>query len=408
MIAGRSAKWMRRTATRASPRVSRYSWYRTPVPRPMVVATAAPVTPSLGKGPMPKMKQGPSTMLIALANQRTPHRDGGVARAAEDRVDEEQQQHRRTAAQHHPGVTRADGGDGGRGPHDGEEAWRERDPQAGDDGGDAEAQGDSLHSDLGRRVRPFLPDAARDDRRHPDREAHRRRIDQGQHRFRQADGGDGVGTEARHPEHVHHGEDRLHRHFEDHGDREQDDPTAERPGRVVVRNPADGVAHHRPPLARLTLYGGNAFVRHRPLPFGRPRSTKLATSGNGRLPVKRGLAARSSELSIWGSPAKEAAVPARLPPLPSIPAPFLRQILVRSILVWLGVRGAAFLLFGLTVPALPAAGLVVALTVGLTTWDGRRLSEHVFLANLGIPVWVLALAAAVPPLSCELTIRFLA
>jgi len=52
--------------------------------------------------------------------------------------------------------------------------------------------------------------------------------------------------------------------------------------------------------------------------------------------------------------------------------------------------------------------LVVALTVGLTTWDGRRLSEHVFLANLGIPVWVLALAAAVPPLSCELTIRFLA
>ena len=101
-------------------------------------------------------------------------------------------------------------------------------------------------------------------------------------------------------------------------------------------------------------------------------------------------------------------MPARLPPLLSIPVPFLRQILVRSILVWLGVRGAAFLLFGLTVPALPAAGLVVALTVGLTTWDGRRLSEHVFLANLGIPVWVLALAAAVPPLSCELTIRFLA
>ncbi len=71
MTAGLRARWMRRTATRASPRVSRYSWYTTPVPRPMVVATAAPVTPSRGKGPRPKIRQGPSRMLIAFASQRT-------------------------------------------------------------------------------------------------------------------------------------------------------------------------------------------------------------------------------------------------------------------------------------------------------------------------------------------------
>src|SRR5207244_2892441 len=82
-------------------------------------------------------------------------------------------------------------------------------------------------------------------------------------------------------------------------------------------------------------------------------------------------------------------VPARLPPLLSIPVPFLRQILVRSILVWLGVRGAAFLLFGLTVPALPAAGLVVALTVCLPTWDawphhgvaGKKRGRKIYAAQ---------------------------
>ena len=37
----------------------------------MLVATAAPATPSSGKGPGPKMKQGPSTMLRMLPNQRT-------------------------------------------------------------------------------------------------------------------------------------------------------------------------------------------------------------------------------------------------------------------------------------------------------------------------------------------------
>ena len=39
------------------------------MPRPIVVATAAPVTPSRGNGPQPKMRQGPSTMLMPLASQ---------------------------------------------------------------------------------------------------------------------------------------------------------------------------------------------------------------------------------------------------------------------------------------------------------------------------------------------------
>lgn len=76
-------------------------------------------------------------------------------------------------------------------------------------------------------------------------------------------------------------------------------------------------------------------------------------------------------------------------------------------MIWLGVRGVAFLLFKLVDPAPPAAALLVVLVAGLTTWDGRRLSEHAFLANLGVPLWVLALAAAAPPLGLELAMGLL-
>ena len=50
---------------------SRLSANNAPVPRPIVVATAAPVTPSRGNGPSPKIRQGPSRMLIAFASQST-------------------------------------------------------------------------------------------------------------------------------------------------------------------------------------------------------------------------------------------------------------------------------------------------------------------------------------------------
>ena len=72
------------------------------MPRPMFVATAAPVTPSSGNGPSPKMKHGPSTMLSTLPSHSTRIAIGGVAGAAEHGVDEEQQQHRGVAAEHHP------------------------------------------------------------------------------------------------------------------------------------------------------------------------------------------------------------------------------------------------------------------------------------------------------------------
>ena len=61
------------------------------MPRPMVVATAAPVTPSSRERPDAEDEHGPSTMLMALASQSTRIAIAGVAGAAEDGVDQEQQ-----------------------------------------------------------------------------------------------------------------------------------------------------------------------------------------------------------------------------------------------------------------------------------------------------------------------------
>jgi hypothetical protein len=71
IVAGSSFRCSRRTWSRPSPRTSRYSWYTTPQLRPKVVATAAPMTPSSGKGPTPKMSMGARTMLMALASHST-------------------------------------------------------------------------------------------------------------------------------------------------------------------------------------------------------------------------------------------------------------------------------------------------------------------------------------------------
>ena len=93
---------------------------------------------------------------------------------------------------------------------------------------------------------------------------------------------------------------------------------------------------------------------------------------------------------------------------------FLRGIVVRSAIIWLGVRGlllfAALLIPSipaLLIPSIPAALAVVALTAGLTAIDGRQHSETVLLANLGVPEWHLVLLAMLPPAVFEAVIQAL-
>ena len=51
---------------RLRPDQSIHNCISTAVPRPILVPIAAPVTPISGNGPMPKIKNGHTTMLIAL------------------------------------------------------------------------------------------------------------------------------------------------------------------------------------------------------------------------------------------------------------------------------------------------------------------------------------------------------
>jgi hypothetical protein len=90
------------------------------------------------------------------------------------------------------------------------------------------------------------------------------------------------------------------------------------------------------------------------------------------------------------------------------PLPFLGQILLRSAIVWAGLRVALFILFNLVLPSGVVSCAIVALTVFLIGLDGRRRNEHVFLANLGVSTFPITVAAAVVPLGAELAVRLLA
>ena len=56
-MASWSFKWRRANCTRLFPNHNNKSCKITAEPLPMVVATAAPLTPSSGKGPIPKMNK---------------------------------------------------------------------------------------------------------------------------------------------------------------------------------------------------------------------------------------------------------------------------------------------------------------------------------------------------------------
>lgn len=55
----------------------------------------------------------------------------------------------------------------------------------------------------------------------------------------------------------------------------------------------------------------------------------------------------------------------------------------------------------------PPGWAVVVLVAGLAAYDARRRVETVWLANLGIPEWRLALIAALPPAVMEAAIGLL-
>ena len=204
-----------------------------------LVATAAPVTPSSGNGPMPKMKHGPSTMLSTLPRIST-----RMATAASPAP-------RKTAFCRNSRSTVALPASISRvnplpvattlsvRAHDPQERRRKGGRQQRDRGGNHEAEHDRLPGGAGGALVVVLAGAARHQRGRADRQPHRRGVDHRHHRLGQADGRHRVGAEMRDPEHVGHREDRLHGHFHDHRHREHDHRLPDRSGRVVDASPAE-------------------------------------------------------------------------------------------------------------------------------------------------------------------------
>ncbi len=92
----------------------------------------------------------------------------------------------------------------------------------------------------------MLADTAGDERRRSDAETERGGVEEGQHRFREADRRDGVRAEAADEVHVDDGEDTFESHLEDHRYGEEQDGPCDRAFRVVLPGSVQCFAHRGP------------------------------------------------------------------------------------------------------------------------------------------------------------------
>lgn len=83
---------------------------------------------------------------------------------------------------------------------------------------------------------------------------------------------------------------------------------------------------------------------------------------------------------------------------------FISRMVVRACLVWLALRVAVLALEGGASVDLYTSVVIVTVTVALVLLDGRRRNEHMFLANLGVPLPALLIIATLPPVVLEVAL----
>ncbi len=216
------------------------------MPRPIVVATAAPVTPSRGTGPTPKMNTGPRTMLMPLASQSVRMVSAASPAPRKAALIEKQQDHADAAGEDRARVARANRLHRGRCAHEREQVRSGDRSEGADDEGHADAEHHRLRGGA-RRARCILgAGSARDHRADADRQAHRAGVDDRHQALGQADRRDGIGAQHRHPEDVDDGEDRLGDHLQDHRDRDQEHRASERHRGQIAARAGQCFAHRRP------------------------------------------------------------------------------------------------------------------------------------------------------------------
>ena len=214
--------------------------------RPVVVATAAPVTPRRGNGPSPKMKQGSRQMLNALAIHST--RIAIAASPAPRNTALIRNSIRMTPLKpNRIAVNDEWASTSGVAPISARIGRANEKPSS--PTGTATSRPERDRLDRGDRgaLRILLAHAARDGGGRAHAEAHRDRVDHGHHRLGQADRGDRVRADARDEEDVDDREHRLEHELEHHRDRQQHDRAIDRAvGVRAVMRPGERFADRRP------------------------------------------------------------------------------------------------------------------------------------------------------------------
>ena len=162
---------------RPVPRARVTSWRTTARPRPVVVATAAPVTPSAGKRPEAEDEARVEDEVADVREPEDAHRDRRVAGAAEDRVDEEEEHDHDVAAEHHGREPRARGDDVGSRAHEGEKARGQRGADDAEGDRERDAERNRLHGRARGPLAVPLADPPRDHRGRGHREPDRERVE---------------------------------------------------------------------------------------------------------------------------------------------------------------------------------------------------------------------------------------
>lgn len=94
-----------------------------------------------------------------------------------------------------------------------------------------------------------------------------------------------------------------------------------------------------------------------------------------------------------------------------------RAVILRSVVIWLALRAAVAIVSALISPSTwlgdgialdgRAALVVIAMSVALVGLDARRLNEHLFLANLGVPFTAILATGAFAPTVLEVAAAML-
>ena len=229
---------------------------RHPSPRPVVVATEAPITFSCGNGPQPLIRHGSSTMLMMFANHSARIASAGSPAPRKIALIRKSRKIVTDPPSRIPVYVEPMAITAGVAPMIPSRCGAKKMPVTPTTPDSSKSDGDRLYGRDRRAFGIFLADPPRHERRGRHAEPHRDAEHQYQARFGQRHGRQRIHAEACDEENIDDAEERFHQHLEHHGDRQQDDRAAEIALRQVAMSAGQGFPDGR---EKASIYGGRGL-----------------------------------------------------------------------------------------------------------------------------------------------------